>query len=187
MKKKISVFAGTACNKEKEPYYFDLAYQTGKLLAEAGYIVMTGAGSGLMSEALRGAYENGGETVGVMLEKEGIIHSPYVTQKFMFEKLGPRQDKLIELADGYITLPGGVGTLYETIEILTMKRVGEIESTKPLILIDKYYENLQNLFVKVIDEGFVTETLHTYFRFAPEPPDAVTFLDEHFQTTQKEI
>ncbi len=180
MKKKISVFAGTACTKEKEPYYFDLAYQTGRLLAEAGYIVMTGAGSGLMSEALRGAYENGGETVGIMLEKEGIVHSPYVTQKFMFEKLGPRQDKLIEMADGYITLPGGIGTLYETVEILTMKRVGEIEVTKPLILIDKYYEDLQSLFLKVINEGFVTEALHTYFNFAKEPSHAIEILNSNF-------
>ncbi len=54
MKKKISVFAGNNCNKEKEKFYFDLAYKTGKLLAENNFVTITGAGEGLMEETANG-------------------------------------------------------------------------------------------------------------------------------------
>ena len=183
MKKKISVFGGTRCVKEKEPYYFNLAYQTGKLLAEAGYTVLTGGGPGLMNETLRGAFENGGETIGVMLELEGITHSPYFTEKYIFDKLVPRQDKLIQLADGYITLPGGMGTLFETVEILTLKNVKEIPVEKPLILVDDYYKDLDTLFSKIIKEGFIREDLHTNFQLVSCPEDAITILNNALKTT----
>ncbi len=181
MKKRISVFGGTQCAKEKEPYYFNVAYQTGKLLAEAGFVVLTGGGPGMMNETLRGAFENGGETIGIMLELEGIQHSPYFTEKYLFNKLGPRQDKLIQMADAYITLPGGMGTLFETIEILTLKNVKELPIDKPLILVDDYYKDLDALFSKIVKEGFIREDVNTNFNLVSCPEDAVKILQEAFQ------
>ena len=187
MKKKIAVFGGTQCIKDKEPYYFNVAYETGKLLAQAGYIVMTGGGPGLMNEALRGAFENGGETIGVMLELEGITHSQFITHKYMFDKLGPRQDKLVELADGFITLPGGMGTLYETIEILTLKNIREIPPDKPFVLIDDYYKDLQQLFVKIVQEGFISNDLYSYFKLVSTPEELIEALHKAFQAQRNTI
>lgn len=83
---------------------------------------------------------------------------------------------MVTMADGYIALPGGIGTLYEISEILALKRAFEIEHHKPLILIDKYYENLRKLFIEMVKDGFTHESLHSLFDIAQTPQKAVSLL-----------
>lgn len=111
MKKKIAVFGGVGCRNEE--YYFPIAHQTGQLLAQAGFVTVTGAGPGMMDEALRGAHDANGQTIGVALAIKERKKSQFAHEEYVFDKLNPRQDKLISLADGYIAVPGGIGTLYE--------------------------------------------------------------------------
>lgn len=176
--KKVVIFAGNHCNKEKEDHYFGIAYETGKRLAQAGFTTITGGGPGLMNEALRGAYEHDGDTVGINLSRPGRTYSKFIKSSLMFEKLGPRQQHLIEIGDAYIALPGGIGTLYEAIAILALKKVDEIPLDKPLILIGDYYKPLKNLFVEMIGEGFVNEFLHELFTLIGTPKEAVMLLKQ---------
>lgn len=176
MSKKVSIFAGTHCVKEKESYYFDLAYRTGKLLAERGFTVATGAGPGLMDQALKGAREAGGETIGVGLRIAGRPQSKHITHSTVFDKLSPRQDRLIELGDVYIALPGGVGTLYEILNILALKRIKEVGADKPLILVDGYYGMLENIFQTMITEGFVDSAVHTLYQVVGTPEEAIEMI-----------
>src|SRR3989344_3567971 len=124
MNKNIVVFAANDDTREKKKYYYGLAYETGKALAEAGFTTVTGGGPGLMNEVARGAYENKGETHGVCLNVKNRIHSSFLTTREMFDLLNPRQDKLLQIADGFISLPGGIGTLYEVVAVLALKRKG---------------------------------------------------------------
>src|SRR3990167_3106322 len=112
-KKRVVVFAGNECVKEKEEYYYKIAYETGQLLARGGYLTVTGGGPGLMNEVSRGAVEAGGKTLGICLNVVGRNHSNFLTTREVFDHLNLRQDRLISLADAFIGLPGGVGTLYE--------------------------------------------------------------------------
>lgn len=176
MKKNVVVFGGRACLEEKKEYYYNLAYQTGKLLAEAGFIVVTGAGPGLMDETLRGAVEANGETMGVCLNIKGRKHSIYAQKQLMFDTIRPRQAKLIELADAFIALPGGIGTIYETIEILVMKKTNEVPIEKPLVLLGPYYENFKKLLQEISDEGFADNSLPHLFHHAKTPEEASLYI-----------
>ncbi len=176
MNKKVSIFAGNGCSKEKEAHYFAIAHRMGELLAKNNFVTVTGAGAGLMDEALRGAFEAGGHTIGIALNFEGRKPSQYLTDSTVFEKLGPRQDKLIELADAYVALPGGVGTFYEIFNILALKRLKEIPAEKPLILVCDYYKGLQKMLRAMADEGFVEEKVFSLFSLVETPEEALASL-----------
>lgn len=174
--KNIVVFAGNKCSREKEQYYFNLAYKTGKLLAEAGYVTVNGGGEGLMTETLKGAFENGGETIGIRLIREGRQQCEFAKQIEDFDKLGPRQDRLISLGDAFIALPGGLGTLHEVIQILSLKRSDELRLDIPMILISDYFKDLKELLDAMIKEGFVDVSLKEIFTLVRTPEEAVEIL-----------
>ena len=174
--KRVSVFAGNRCAPNKEKYYFDLAYQTGKLLAQKGLIVVSGAGPGLMDQVLKGAFEAGGRTFGVALNVAGRHQSQYVSEMTLHDTLGPRQDEIIKLGDAYIALPGGIGTIYEVNNILALKRVGEISKEKPLILLGEYFNMLGPVFKTMINEGFADESITGLFKIVSNPEEAADLL-----------
>jgi uncharacterized protein (TIGR00730 family) len=176
MKQKVVIFAGNHCVKEKESYYFDLAYNLGRLLAQNNFVVASGAGPGLMDEALRGAIETGGETMGVALNLEGRRQSKYVSSSTIFDKLGPRQDSLVALGDAYVALPGGVGTLHEISNILALKRVKEIPASKPLILIGRYYHPLKDVFDEMVADGFVDKGIFSLYDLVNTPEGAIKII-----------
>lgn len=176
MKKKIVVFAANECVKEKQDYYYSLSYETGKALAQSGFITVTGGGPGLMNEVSRGAYENKGETHGVCLQIEGRIHSSFLTTREMFDLLNPRQERLLKLADGFISLPGGIGTLYEIAAVLALKRKGEIPKELPIILLDDFYQYFTALITNMKKEGFVYQQFDELFDIAATPQEAIDLL-----------
>lgn len=181
MKKKIAVFAGNECIKERESYYYDVAYKTGKFLAQAGFIVVTGGGPGLMDETMRGAYDAGGKTIGVCLHIEGRLQSKYITNKFIYDHLNPRQEKLLSISDGYIAIPGGIGTLYEVLAVLALKRKLDIPVDKPMILIDEYFNGFRGFLNFMIKEGFVTSNVERLFLMVKTPEDAINELKRIYQ------
>lgn len=176
MNKKIVIFAGNDAVKEREKYYFDLAYQTGKLLAEKGFVVVSGGGPGLMNEVSKGAYEAGGHTIGICLEIAGREHSKFLKEKEVFHELRERQARLISFADGFLALPGGIGTLYEIAEILALKRKYEISQSVPVILVDRYYKDFQIMMNKMENEGFAPTYLKTMYDVVDTPSEAVATL-----------
>jgi uncharacterized protein (TIGR00730 family) len=180
MKRKIVVFAANDCIKEKEKYYYSLSYETGKRLSGAGFITVTGGGPGMMNEVCRGAYENKGKTIGICLNIKGRKHSKFLTSKELFTKLLPRLEKLIGMADGYIALPGGIGTLLEIVAVLGLKRKGEIPKAKPLILIDGVYKDFNNLIKSMEKEGFVYQGFEELYKLVRSPKEAILYLQNAF-------
>ncbi|MBI3619546.1 LOG family protein [Candidatus Roizmanbacteria bacterium] len=181
MKKKIAIFAGRDCREEKREYYFNRAYDLGARLAKANFTVITGAGPGLMHEALRGAQENDGDTIGIALDKDGKNHSSNAKKLYKFFLLGPRQNKLISLSDAYVALPGGIGTLYEIGQVLALKGVGELAEDKPMIIIDDYYSGLRKLYDYMMSEGFISKRLYDMVSFVKAPQDCVDILTRYFR------
>lgn len=176
--KKIVVFAGNECVKEREKYYHCLAYKTGKLLAENNFVTVTGGGPGLMNEVMRGAYENGGTTIGIRLSIPGRKHSRFVTEFILFADLNKRQAELLAMADGFISLPGGVGTLYEIFAVLALKRKGELDKNKPMILVDGYYEGFEPLMDTMFKEGFAEKDVRSFYERVSWPEEAVKRLKD---------
>lgn len=174
----IVVFAGNSCKKERESYYYQMAYQTGKLLAQAGFVVATGGGPGLMREVMRGAYEHGGKTIGVCLNMGKSPYGMYAKTIYRFQYLEPRQKKLLSLGDGFISLAGGIGTLYEIFQVLALKRKGDMSMSIPLALLNGQYDDVHRLLEKIAEEGFIAQELQQLYHVVQTPEDAVTMMKE---------
>lgn len=133
----VTVF-GSARFKETHPYY-KLGVETGKALANLGFVVMTGGGPGMMEAANRGAKEAGGKSVGcnIVLPYEQLPN-PYLDCAITFKYFFVRKVMLIKYSSAFIFLPGGTGTLDEFTEALTLIQSKKLENF-PIILIGREY------------------------------------------------
>lgn len=178
MDKKVAIFAGNHCIPEKQDYYFGIAHKLGGLLAAAGFAVVTGAGDGLMEAAARGAHEAGGQTIGIGLNLEGRSQSPYVKEYQLFDALALRQNKIIEIADAFIALPGGIGTAYEIFNILALKRTKELPEQKPLVLLGEYYKPISDLLEHMVALGFADAGVQKLYVLTDSIEQAVNYIKQ---------
>jgi uncharacterized protein (TIGR00730 family) len=142
--KTITIF-GTANAKPSEPNYM-LAYETGKLLARAGFTIANGGYGGTMLAAAKGAAEAGGETIGVTCSAfKGNSANEYISREIVTKSLDERLDTLIKLGQAYVVLPGGTGTLLELAKVWELKNKGFIKEDKPIILAGGFWKPLVDL------------------------------------------
>lgn len=132
---KVTVF-GSARTKPDDPSYL-LTKQVARALADTGWMVATGAGPGIMQAAAEGAGREASIGVSIRLPFEerpnDVIHDDpkHVSMKYFFT----RKLMLVKESKGFIAVPGGFGTLDETLELLTLQQTGKAEPT-PIVLLD---------------------------------------------------
>ncbi|WP_063735735.1 TIGR00730 family Rossman fold protein [Streptomyces sp. RTd22] len=133
----VSVF-GSARTPEGSPEY-EAGVKIGRALAEAGFGVITGGGPGAMEAANRGATEAGGVSVGLGIElpyEQGL--NPYVDIGVNFRYFFVRKTMFVKYAQGFVVLPGGLGTLDECFEALTLVQTKKV-TRFPIVLFDSSY------------------------------------------------
>jgi uncharacterized protein (TIGR00730 family) len=145
MKDKTIAIFGTAKAKSGEPAY-ELAYETGRLLARAGLTIANGGYGGTMLAAAKGAAEAGGKTIGVTCSAfAGSEANEYINREIVTRSLDERLDTLIKLGQAYVVLPGGTGTLLELAKVWELKNKGFIKADKPIILVGGFWKALIDL------------------------------------------
>lgn len=121
--------------------YYNIAVETGKLLTERGYGVITGGGPGIMEAGNKGAYEAGGKSVGLNIELPfEQFHNRYIDRDKLleFDYFFIRKVMFMKYSQGYIVLPGGFGTMDELFEAMTLIQTGKI-ARFPIVLVGKEY------------------------------------------------
>lgn len=135
----VSIF-GSARTKPNNPYY-ELAEEIAKKVTEQGYGVITGGGPGIMEAANKGARSGGGRSVGLNIELPFEQYSnPYIDADKLinFDYFFVRKVMFMKYAQGFIVLPGGMGTLDEMFEAITLIQTQKI-GRFPIILVGKSY------------------------------------------------
>ena len=133
----VSIF-GSARTHPDDPQYL-AAQEVARLLAEAGFAIITGAGPGIMEAANKGAKLAGGVSIGCNIElpfEQGA--NPYVDTLVNFRYFFVRKTMFIKYSNAFIIFPGGFGTLDEAFEALTLIQTGKIYQF-PVILFGRHY------------------------------------------------
>ena len=133
----VSIF-GSARVPDSDPAY-TAARATARLFAEAGWAVVTGGGPGVMEAANRGAKEAGGLSVGFNIELPHEQESnPYLDISLSFRHFYARKTMFVKAAEGFVVFPGGIGTVDELFEALTLIQTGKVLHF-PVVLYDSAY------------------------------------------------
>lgn len=137
----IAVF-GSARTRPDSPY-FQMGVEVGRGLAEAGFSVITGGGPGAMEAANRGAQEAGGTSVGLGIElpfEAGL--NPHVDLGINFRYFFARKTMFVKYSQGFVVLPGGLGTFDELFEALTLVQTQKVTSFPVVLLGSDYWRGL---------------------------------------------
>ncbi|MBI2485816.1 MAG: TIGR00730 family Rossman fold protein [Deltaproteobacteria bacterium] len=174
----VTVF-GSARFTEKHPYY-ELGRIVGRRLAELGFTVMTGGGSGIMEAANRGAKEAGGMSVGcnIVLPREQKPNS-YLDRWVAFHYFFVRKVILFKYSYAFVVLPGGVGTMDEFFEAITLIQTKKIFNF-PLILMGKeYFQSLIELLEKMASKGTIDTSDLNLVLLTDSVDEAMAHLQKH--------
>jgi uncharacterized protein (TIGR00730 family) len=150
---KIAVFCGSRLGAHDD--YARDARLAGAALAREGIgLVYGGTHAGLMREVSQGAREAGGQVVGIMARGLGEVADADVTEMRSVGSLSERKALMAELSSGFLTLPGGMGTLDEWSEIVTWSMVGL--HAKPVAILNTrgFYDEFLKFLDRAVEEGF---------------------------------
>lgn len=143
LRKEVTFF-GSARLSESD-YWYKQAQALGRLLAEHGFTVITGGGPGIMEAGNRGAYEGGGESIGLDIELPlEQRRNAYVKKGIGFHYFFTRKVMMSASAQAYVFFPGGFGTLDEFFEILTLVQTKKMESVPVVCIGQEYWHGLSD-------------------------------------------
>jgi uncharacterized protein (TIGR00730 family) len=177
--KRLCVYCGSGPGTN--PLYVQEARILGRALAEAGIGLVYGAGgNGLMGTIARTAVEHGGHVTGIipasLIERENAFEG--LSDRHVVASLHERKMMMYSMSDGFVALPGGLGTLEELVEQLTWVQLGH--HGKPVIIVNTagYWNLLLELFEQMRETRFIREGLETQYEVVEDAADVVpVFLD----------
>lgn len=154
--KSITIFCGSSSGKESK--YCSEAFALGEFLAKKNIaIIYGGASIGVMGAVADGALKNKGEVIGIIptfLATKEIAHNA-LTKLIEVSTMHERKAKMHDMANGFIMLPGGIGTMEEFFEILTWAQLGLHKKAIGILNVDGYFDDLLDFIQHMVDKGFL--------------------------------
>lgn len=160
----LCVFCGS--RKGNDPAYAEAAESLGRGIAERDIRLVYGGGDiGLMSVTTRAALKAGGQATGVIPDflMAYEVGDPGVQELLVVGSMHERKAAMFERADGFVILPGGLGTLDEMFEIITWKQLQQ--HAKPIVVLDinGYWKPLKDMVARMIEGGFAHPKIEELF------------------------
>ena len=174
----VSIF-GSARTKPDHPMYV-AAEEIGRRLVDRGFAVITGGGPGIMEAGNRGAHAADGTSVGLGIElphEQGM--NEYITLGVNFRYFFARKMMFIKYSQGFITMPGGFGTLDELFEALTLIQTGKVTHFPVVLFGSRYWSPLVAWIRDTLEEGrFISPGDSDLFVVTDDPEEAVAAMGE---------
>ncbi|MET0239955.1 MAG: TIGR00730 family Rossman fold protein [Sphingobium sp.] len=170
---RICVFLGSSTGVS--PIYGEAARNFGASLAKRGIGLVYGGGSiGLMGLVADGACAAGGEVIGVIPEalRAREKDHDHLTALHVVSTMHERKAMMADLSDGFVALPGGIGTFEELFEAWTWTQLGYHAKPCGLLNVNGFYNSMRNFIDHVVDEGFL-KTNHRDMLMVHDDPDAL--------------
>ncbi|MBK7710758.1 MAG: TIGR00730 family Rossman fold protein [Bacteroidales bacterium] len=174
---RVCIFASSSSRINSK--YADAAIELGVLLSRAGTeVVFGGGGIGLMGKIADTIIENNGTITGVIpsfMKDQGWDHS-HVNEMIITSDMGDRKKQMFAMADAIVALPGGVGTLEELTEAITLKQLGLFRG--PVIILNtlNFYKSLTDFFEHMVSENFLRNEHKAIWEIAATPEEVMTLL-----------
>jgi uncharacterized protein (TIGR00730 family) len=173
----ICVFASSSSRINTE--YFSAASQLGLLLAKSKMdVVFGGGGIGLMGNLADSVLKNGGTITGVIpsfMKDEGWGHSD-LSEMIITQDMGERKKRMLAIANAVVALPGGIGTLEELTEAITLKQLGFFNG--PIIILNtlNFYKNLIEFLEHMVEGHFLRYEHKGIWEVADTPEEVMMYL-----------
>lgn len=182
----VSIF-GSARTPEDDPYY-QAARETGRLLAEAKFEIITGGGPGIMEAANRGARDVGAVSIGCNIELPmEQAPNPYQSKVLIFKYFFVRKTMFIKYSNAYVIFPGGFGTMDELFEALTLIQTRKIRNFPVVLFGSQYWRGLLSWVTStMLHERMISEADLGLIHLTDSPQDAVDFIQKTAYAAQEE-
>jgi uncharacterized protein (TIGR00730 family) len=179
MAKLLCVYCGSS--KKLEPRYYSAAEAVGKAMVANGWGLVYGGGNvGMMGSVAQSVKDAGGHVVGVIPEfmKERELAYHQADELITVHSMRDRKRIMEERASAFLALPGGIGTLEELTEIMTLRYINRID--KPVVIFNQegFYDDLLRFFDRMTRERFKSEGLQALYGVAGSVGDIWPLLDE---------
>ena len=155
----ICVYCGS--QPGRDPAYMEAGRALGKAIADNGLRLVYGGGTkGIMGAVASGVLSNGGLVTGIipefLMDKEATRHSlGQLSELIVTADMHERKHKMFEHSDAFVTLPGGIGTLEEIVEIMTWAQLGQHEKPMVFANINGFWDPMLELIRHMRDQGFI--------------------------------
>lgn len=165
--------------------YVDAAARLGELLAKNSITCINGGGNlGLMGAVINSVLQHGGKVKGVIpkfMVDSGWGH-PHLTEQIVTGSMHERKQKMADLSNAIIALPGGVGTLEELLEIITWKQLGLYNHPIVILNTNNYYSALLAMFDNMIEQNFMHVRYRSMWRVVDTPEEAIAEISKATST-----
>jgi len=180
--KSICVYCGSSSGHK--PEYAVAARDLGSRMASSGRtLVYGGGGVGLMGEVARAAMAGGGRVVGVIPSHLNTRERAYHEVELrVVESMHERKQAMADLADGFLAMPGGLGTFDELFEILTWNQIGLHGKPVGLLNVSGYFDALLGVIEQAVREGFAPPTARSRILVEDRPEALLTAMDAYVET-----
>ena len=160
--KSLTIYCSSSNNLNKK--YYDLSVKIGEFLGKKNIKIIYGGGSiGMMGYISRSAMSEGGEVVGVIpkfLDKKEIINND-ITETIIVDSMSERKEKLFQLGDAILILPGGSGTIEEATEIISWKFLGIHNKDIIIFNLDNYWSHFFAMYQNAEENNFGNKFINT--------------------------
>ena len=164
-------------SRKIDEIYTDEAYRLGCEMAEKGHTLVFGGGdTGMMGACARGVHDNNGHSIGIAPEWIGEFEPlcPDCSEFIYVDSMDERKNKFVENSDAFIISPGGIGTLDEFFEIITLKKLKQVSSEIIVFNIDGFFNKMFEMINEMAEKGFlykqdeifkIADTIDDIFKF----------------------